>query len=79
MPTELGAEVRIEPQRWRRCAPSATAGAIAIGYRWMNVPESPPGLRPSRLNCAATYDAVRSNPRLGVFRPSMESSAITFT
>src|SRR5687768_16552639 len=78
IPTALGAEDGSNPSV-ATAGPLLADAALAIGYRWMYVPESPPGLRPSRLHCAAMYEAVMSSPRLGVLRPSMESAAITST
>ena len=56
--------------------PARSSFRRVIGYRWNQVPFSPPGLRPKRRNCSATYFAVASSPGLGVSRPIIESSAM---
>ena len=47
------------------------------GYRWRKPPPSTPPFRPKRRNSEAIHSAVLSNPGLGVFRPCMESWAMT--
>ena len=56
---------------------SKSAAICSIEYLWRYPPSSPPGSRPYFSNSAPTHSEAMSSPGLGVFRPIMESCAMT--